>query len=584
MAKDVDMLDLLNSSKVLDATVGWRAGKPIRRDAFLAAVDKWQVLLKGTQGQKFALYFSDSLQFAEALLGAWQAGKTIYLPADTLAATCEALSGTVDGYVGEFPSECKPVNASEVNDGAKPVDAYGFQPLAPDFVGLVVYTSGSTGAPQSIPKRLAQLAAEVSTLEALFGERLQKADIVATVSHQHIYGLLFKVLWPLTAGRAIHSVSFAYPEELPAVLALNDCVLISSPAHLKRLPDTPIWNRKISHLQAVFSSGGPLSLDAAKASANLLGQIPIEVYGSSETGGIAWRQREDASDECWTPMPGVKWRIEPDQDLLEVCSAHLADDNWLTLSDRVTSAQPDRFQLHGRVDRIVKIEEKRVSLDTIEKQLINSSLVEEARVLVIDGTEGQRQRIAAFIVLTAEGKSCFAEIGKLALNRKLRSWLSACVEIVALPRSWRYLDALPINAQGKTTSAALMALLDEVNLGVARPRLPHQQIIEKGENRIVFTMTAPHDLFYFDGHFTESPILAGVVQVEWAIAYARQHFDMPPVFRGIQALKFQHVIQPEKPFELELVFEPQKSTLAFRYHSSAGQHSSGRLRFEVSDV
>ena len=28
-------------------------------------------------------------------------------------------------------------------------------------------------------------------------------DIVATVSHQHIYGLLFKVLWPLAAGRAI---------------------------------------------------------------------------------------------------------------------------------------------------------------------------------------------------------------------------------------------------------------------------------------------------------------------------------------------------------------------------------------------
>jgi hypothetical protein len=46
----------------------------------------------------------------------------------------------------------------------------------------------------------------------LFGTPLGDAAIVATVSHQHIYGLLFKVLWPLSTGRAIHARSIAFPK------------------------------------------------------------------------------------------------------------------------------------------------------------------------------------------------------------------------------------------------------------------------------------------------------------------------------------------------------------------------------------
>ena len=83
-----------------------------------------------------------------------------------------------------------------------------FDSLNGDFVGLVLFTSGSTGVPQAIPKKLSQMSREVATLETQFGELLGVADISTTVSHQHIYGLLFNVLWPLVAGRAIHARSF----------------------------------------------------------------------------------------------------------------------------------------------------------------------------------------------------------------------------------------------------------------------------------------------------------------------------------------------------------------------------------------
>ena len=97
-------------------------------------------------------------------------------------------------------------------------------------------------------------------------------------------------------------------------------------------------------------------------------------------------------------------------------------------------------------------------------------------------------------------------------------------------------------------------------------------------------LTAPRDLFYFDGHFPGVPILAGVVQIDWVIACGRQYFELPRVFRGIHALKFQRIIAPEKPFTLELVHEPAKASLSFKITSREGTHTSGRVMFGASDV
>jgi acyl-coenzyme A synthetase/AMP-(fatty) acid ligase len=575
MSEPVDLFSVLSAPQPLDRIVGWRAQEPVLRGEFLARVWAWQALLAQSPGQKFALYIKDSIEFAGALFGAWQAGKTVYLPADTLPATCTALQQHVDGYLGEFDMQWAPLLPAENCDVSS---VGGFHRLAPDFAALVVHTSGSTGAAQAIPKFLRQMADEVATLESLFGARLGTADIVATVSHQHIYGLLFKVLWPLSAGRAIHARSFSYPEELALVLASHECTLISSPAHLKRLPDIPTWANAVQRLHAIFSSGGPLPLDVALDAERLLGQAPIEVYGSSETGGIAWRQRGAQSDDSWLPLTGVEWRIAADHGALEVRSPHLPDAKWFQLSDRAMRAEGNRFVLHGRADRIVKIEEKRISLDAIESRLLASPLVTEARVLVLDG---KRQRIAALVALSSQGHAQLAQTGKLGFNRLLRDWLSHSVERVALPRVWRYLDALPVNAQGKTSHAGLLALLDEAP---SPKKMPRERLLEKQPERAVFELTAPRDLYYFEGHFPGAPILPGVVQIDWAIAYGRQCFDLPPVFLGIHALKFQQVIPPELPLTLELVHEQAKSCLSFKLSSQAGQHGSGRILFGASDV
>ena len=625
----LDNLAAALAARPAAAPVGWRAGALVTTADFLARAGAWHALLRAQAGANFALYLDDSIDFGAALLGAWHAGKTIWLGADTLDATCAALRGSVDGFLGQYPAALAPLQPDQSNhahEGELPAGA-----LDVDAPALVVFTSGSTGEPQAIPKKLAQIASEVATLDVLFGATAGDAAVVATVSHQHIYGLLFKVLWPLTTGRMVHALSLGFHEELAPALAFGACVLVASPAHLKRLPEHLDWSGAARNLRAVFSSGGPLAPDTALATGALLGKVPVEVYGSSETGGVAWRQRTHLDDDAWRAFPTVAWRLGEDG-ALEVRSPHLPDDSWLVLADLAAPAGGSvdaGFVLRGRSDRIVKIEEKRVSLTAMEAALLASGLAAEVRVIVCEpaaatpavhatsampampatqatltmsatpatpatsaalagaqavvSPTGDRQRIAAFVVPTAVGAELLAREGKVALNNRLRAALAATVAAVALPRRWRYLDRMPVNAQGKTTLAALEALLDAAPASVTapqpvhRPIFPHMRELERDEQRVLLEVTAPADLLYFDGHFDVAPILPGVVQVEWALHYGRQYFTLPPNFTGVNLLKFQQVVRPDMAVHLELVHDTAKGSLNFRYVSEGSQHSSGRI-------
>lgn len=100
------------------------------------------------------------------------------------------------------------------------------------------------------------------------------------------------------------------------------------------------------------------------------------------------------------------------------------------------------------------------------------------------------------------------------------------------------------------------------------------------ENQIALQLLIPKDLDYFNGHFPSAPILAGVVQLHWAVEYAKQYFLLTELdVQNIEVLKFQVVIIPGQKLNLTLTRKTSNKVL-FSYASDKGQHASGRIVFE----
>lgn len=532
-----------------------RNGVTTRAD-FRRRVLAWHGRFSVHPGRRFALVIDDSVEFAAALFGAWHAGKLVCLPADVLPETLLQLRQHVDGFVGRMPG------AMASPDACVPLRDTTLVSLDPDATTLQVFTSGSSGVPVAVGKSLRQLENEIHALERCFGAALADATVYATVSHQHLYGLLFRLLWPLAAGRLITPERLAYPEQIVAALGARPSAFVSSPAQLARLPDTLDWAPVSAGLRAVFSSGGPLPESASDAVSRLWRQTPIEVFGSTETGGIAFRR---GSADPWHPLPGVEWRLDGDR--LAVRSPFLADALWYLTQDRAV-AGAQGFDLLGRADQIVKLEERRVSLTAIERRARALPELHEVRVVLLPG---QRSRLVAVATLSADGQALLEKLGKRALVDRLRQALAAGIELPAIPRRWRFVETLPTNEQGKTTERALASLF--------APSQPIPQWLERDHAHALIRLQVAPDLRVFEGHFPALPVLPGVALLDWAIGFGRAAFASAGAFVRMDNLKFQSIVRPGAVLELHLAWHPANGAMDFRYASATAMHASGRVIF-----
>jgi len=547
---------------VVDCTaeniIAFERGKAITGTQFKADVSSLSASLSELESNSFALYYENAYPFAVSLFALLHSHKKICIAGNNKSVTADHLTEQACVLLGNWQGREQTVTASKVQD-------VQLEPLSMDLAQLFIYTSGSSGQPKIISKTLQQLQNEIVTLEKYWGALLANSEVLATVSHQHIYGLLFRVLWPLAAGRGFHSEMYLSPEPLLKAIQDTSACWVASPAQLKRLDDLTDW-KKIEKLSAIFSSGGVLAEQSAVQIQQCSGQQVIQVYGSSETGGIAWRQALD--DSLWTGFDGINITLDK-KGISHLTSPYLPDNKPFVLDDKIELASANRFALLGRLDRIVKVEEKRLSLDEMEQSLSQLAEIDQATTLLLTA---KRDKILAVVCLTPQGQESLKQQGRAVLIKQLRKQLMTQFETVVLPRKWLFVSSLPVNTQGKINQQLLSQLVS-----LDAKRYPQVLSYEKQDENTVLSLQVSDKLIYFSGHFPEQPILPGVTQLAWVEEFGKILFDINKPFLSMEVIKFRKIIPPGTVVNLKLNWKAETSKLYFDMSSTEGAHSSGRM-------
>ena len=323
-----------------------------------------------------------------------------------------------------------------------------------DKTRILMFTSGSTGKPKAVPQRMTEFELDNAFIISKWAKEFTSRKLVTTVSQHHIYGFLFGSSLPFTLGVPFRRTRITFPEEFEKLYD-TEYMIIATPAFLKRTVEIeeklPLKN------PFIFTSGGACSAELASSTEKVFGFCPLEVYGSTETSGIAYRQ-QNKDGLKFTPFDNAKIWLG-DDDCLRIVSPYIKDPQGFATADLAEIFDDGRFILKGRSDSIVKIEEKRISMTEVENRIMQTGLVSDVKVVALQNDV--RQYLAAAVVLNDKGKKQFENTEKYLVNRYFHDFLMQYFENVVLPKKWRFLDALPVDAQGKKHKLEIEALFEK---------------------------------------------------------------------------------------------------------------------------
>ena len=319
---------------------------------------------------------------------------------------------------------------------------------------IFLFTSGSTGKPKAVPQRMKEFEEDNAFIISKWGQEFTERKLITTVSQHHIYGFLFGISLPFTLGCPFRRNRVEFPEEFEKLTDVS-YILIATPAFLKRTVE--VEDKLAMKNVWIFTSGGAVSPELAVQTEKVFGFCPLEVYGSTETSGIAYRQ-QNKDQLVWTPFDNAKIWLG-DDGCIRIISPYIKNPEGFATADLAEIFEDGRFILKGRSDSIVKIEEKRISMTEVEGRLMESELVEDVKVVAM--SNDVRQYLAAALVLNAKGREQFKDTEKFLINRWFHDYLMKYFENVVIPKKWRFMDKLPVDVQGKKHKLEIMALFEE---------------------------------------------------------------------------------------------------------------------------
>lgn len=302
---------------------------------------------------------------------------------------------------------------------------------------LIAFTSGSSGKPQASEHSLETLRISAGMAVSSLGLQDQTRLMVSTTPPQHMYGLETSVFWPLFSRLILHDQRPFFPEDIREVVnnAAWPAVLVTTPTHLRHL-SAGDWH----NLSAVISATDTLSEKLARDTHAILGQSPVEIYGSTET--LSFAHRQTLCDSLWQLYPGCRlWQDDQGQTWLR--AAHLPA--TVILHDRISLDAQDRFAVLGRRGDMVKIGGKRASLSELNRRLLDIEGVEDG-FFYLQHSEVGEDRLAAVVVSSLR-------------KQQIRQGLQPYLDEVFLPRKIHFVAAIPRNQAGKLSKSAQESLL-----------------------------------------------------------------------------------------------------------------------------
>ena len=310
-------------------------------------------------------------------------------------------------------------------------------------VVAIAFTSGSTGKPMPNYKSWGALVSVACATGSRFGiEAGHTRGIVATVPHQHMFGLEASVMLPIQHGLVMHAGRPLFPEDVRVALEEipGKSVLVTTPLHLRACISADI---KLPELEMILSATSPLAQDLARQAEQKFLAPVQEIFGFAEAGSVASRRTIETDN--WRLLDGIV--LEGEGLEWMVRTEYLPDP--VRFPDRLSVHDDGTFRVLGRAEDQLNIAGHRMSLGDLNQALLELEGVRDGVFFLPDAEEGPSViRLVAFVV--APGKS----------EKEIREGLQKRIDPVFLPRPLFLVPRLPRNETGKLPREALRKLAE----------------------------------------------------------------------------------------------------------------------------
>lgn len=319
---------------------------------------------------------------------------------------------------------------------------------------LYFFTSGSTGKSKNIGKHSLNVITELAELCNIYS--IQNDDVFLCIPPiYHIYGFLFTLL-PIFASAVLDLNSFFTPESIADyVNASKIDYLVAVPSYYSLFDKLNLIS-SFSKLKGAFSSSGPLPGEISQIFFNKGVRIN-EIYGSTETGGMAYRVFAEDPNYSLINYVKIKNYVPAQEMELFISSPAISveydEKTGYCTADVVKFIDEKHFTLLGRNTRFVKIHGKRIDLGFISANF-------RAYLKKSHGIDLNENNI--FVGCQDENIYMLVELDKPLDIARISRELRKIVPGYAIPKKILQ-TKIPRNEMGKINKIAIETIINNIN-------------------------------------------------------------------------------------------------------------------------